>query len=95
MQKTVQAFVHAEQEPSDGGGEESNYIPMQGHSQGEYSLADQQIDESIANESDIGGSIILGVPNTLRRQEDAVIKADGVESLYNHTYASQSLMKVC
>ncbi|CAF4860982.1 unnamed protein product, partial [Rotaria sp. Silwood2] len=35
---------------------------MNGHVQGEYSILDQQIDRSLGNETDAGGSIIISVP---------------------------------
>ncbi|CAF5193670.1 unnamed protein product, partial [Rotaria magnacalcarata] len=75
------------------GGAEPNYTGSQGHAQGDYSTTDQQTDRSLENETDAGTSINLSVPTKLRREEDTIITVDDVESIYNHNYATQSLMK--
>ncbi len=59
---------------------------MQGNSQGEYSITDQQTNRSIGNEIDAGDSVIISVPTMIRQENDIGITTDGSDSIYNQHY---------
>ncbi|CAF3795119.1 unnamed protein product, partial [Adineta steineri] len=95
--KAVQALIHTEYNHSDdyykrieSGGDDSNYTTMHENAGEEYSIADQQTDRSLGNETDVGGSVIISVPTMLKREDDIGIITDGVDSIYNQNYSIHS-----
>jgi len=60
---------------------------MNGTTQDEYSLADQQTDRSVGNEIDAGGSVIISVPTMLRQEDETT---DCGDSIYNQNYSIHS-----
>ncbi len=94
---TLHTLVHPEQDHSDEYykrmetyGSESNYTTVHGHTQGEYSLADQQTERSLRNEMDASESVIISVPTMLRQDDDLRTISDAGDSIYNPNYSIQT-----
>ena len=99
--KVIQALVHADQQNSDdyykrmgNGTDDSNYTTMPGNDPGESSTAEQETDRSLGNEINGGGSFLLSVQNTLKRDDYGGTMTDGTDSFYHPHYSTQPLVEV-